>query len=84
MSRHYDSINAYFCAFMELDLMVFTPNLNLRYRKELVAYLEEDLRIDMEDLVKFDTDLLSEICKVSKKKVMIQNLIKIIEDERNI
>lgn len=64
------------------DLIALTPNLNIRYRKGLIEFLEEDIRMEMDDLLKFDTGLLKEICKNSKKKNTIQNLIKIIEDER--
>ena len=66
------------------DLIVFTPNLNLRYRKEMMAYLQEDLRLDMDEVTRFDIDLIKSIQKVSRKKHSIELLIKIIEDERNV
>ena len=66
------------------DLIVFTPGLNLRYRKEIIEYLEEDLRIDIDDIMRLDVDLLHRIAQTSRKKTTINALIKIIEDGRNV
>ena len=66
------------------DLIIFTPNLNLRYIGEIRKYLEEDIRIDMEELAKLDTEILRQCAAVGRKKPMIDKLIKIIESERNI
>ena len=66
------------------DLIVFTPGVNLRYRKEIISYLEEDLRIDLADIMDFDIDLLRRIALVSRKKTTINTIIKIIEDGRNV
>lgn len=61
------------------DLIADTSHLNLRYRKEILVWLEEDIRFDMDELFHFDTDILREYAKVGKKKTMINQLIKIIE-----
>lgn len=66
------------------DLMIFTPHLNLRYNAEIRTYLEEDLRIDLDDLREFNTDILKECAELGKKRTMVKQLIRIIEDERNI
>lgn len=66
------------------DLLVFTPNLNLRYTEEVKAWLEEDMRFDMEDLVKFDIEILRRCIAIGRKKKMINQIIKIIEDERHV
>ena len=66
------------------DLMVFTPNLNLRYQTSMRDYLEEDIRFDMDALLNFDLDIIKECAEVSRKKTMLKQLIKFIENERNI
>ena len=66
------------------DLMIYTPNLNLRYLSEIKSFLKEDLRFEMDELKTFDLDLLRECQKRGRKKGMISQLIKIIENERNI
>ena len=61
------------------DLISDISHLNLRYRKEILVWLEEDIRFDMDELFHFDTGILREYAKVGKKKTMINQLIKIIE-----
>ncbi|MBQ6771615.1 MAG: hypothetical protein IJP44_11640 [Bacteroidales bacterium] len=61
------------------DLIADISHLNLRYRKEILVWLEEDVRFDMDELFHFDTGILREYAKVGKKKTMIEQLIKIIE-----
>ena len=65
------------------DLIADISNLNLRYRKEILVWLEEDLRFDMDEFFHFDTGILREYAKVGKKKTMINQLIKIIEHEHH-
>ena len=66
------------------DKIIFTPYLNLRYREETLRFLEEDLRLDMEQFYKMDTELLRQCAEVSRKKIMINQLIKLIDNERSI
>lgn len=66
------------------DLMVSTPNLNLRYRRGVREFLEEDLRLDTEELARMDTGIIRECAKVAKKSNMLGQLIKFINDERHI
>jgi hypothetical protein len=61
------------------DLIVNTSNLNLRYQKELLTYLEEDLRFDMDELYKMNVSIFEQCLQFCKKKVTIGNLIKIIK-----
>ena len=61
------------------DLISNISNLNLRYKKEILVWLEEDIRFDMDELFNFDTSILREYAKVGKKKNMINQIIKIIE-----
>lgn len=61
------------------DLIADTSYLNLRYKNEILIWLEEDIRFNMDELSRFDTGILREYAKVGKKKNMINQLIKIIE-----
>lgn len=61
------------------DLIADTRHLNLRYKNEILVWLEEDIRFDMDELARFDTDIMRAYAKVGKKKNMILQLIKIIE-----
>lgn len=61
------------------DLIADISYLNLRYRNEILIWLEEDIRFNMDELFRFDTGILREYAKVGKKKNMINQLIKIIE-----
>jgi len=66
------------------DLIIFTPNLSLRYSDEIRAWLEEDLRFDMDSLYRFNTDIMRSCASLGKKKQIINNIIKLIEHERAI
>jgi predicted transcriptional regulator of viral defense system len=66
------------------DLMVYTPHLNLRFQTEIRDYLESDIRFDMDELVNLNLDIIKECAKVSRKKNMLNQLLKFIENERNI
>lgn len=66
------------------DLISDISHLNLRYRNEILVWLEEDIRFDMDELVRFDTSIMMEYAKVGKKKNMILQLIKIIESLKSI
>lgn len=61
------------------DLIANISHLNLRYRKEILVWLEEDIRFDMDELFHFDTNILKAYAKVGKKKNMINQIVKIIE-----
>ena len=61
------------------DLIADISYLNLRYRNEILIWLEEDIRFDMDELFRLDTSILREYAKVGKKKNMITQLIRIIE-----
>lgn len=66
------------------DLMVYTPNLNIRSQSALREYLEDDIRLDMDELPNFNTDILEECAKLSRKKTMLNQLINFISHERDI
>lgn len=66
------------------DLMIFTPDLNLRYLKEIGQYLEENLRIDLSGLNGFNLGILRECATYGRKKTMINQLFKFIGNGRNV
>jgi hypothetical protein len=47
--------------------------------KSLAAYLEEDLRIDMDILTELDTDIIEQCSCIGRKEQTFKNLIKIIK-----
>lgn len=61
------------------DLIINTPNLNLRFQKDLLTYLEDDLRFDMDTFYQMDTSIFEQCALVGKKKAIITNIIKIIQ-----
>lgn len=63
------------------DLMAATPRLSLRYRKDMMHYLEEDIRFEMDELSRFNISLLKDIAAVSPKPVTVRTLINFLTHE---
>ncbi len=63
------------------DLIAYTPKLSPRFISSMRTYLEEDLRLDMEQFYKMDVEIFRECAKVGKKSAEINNIIKILENE---
>jgi len=61
------------------DLVCSTPGLTLRYQKETAAYLEEDLRLDMDAFRQFDAGILLECARKGKKRHTIESIIRLLE-----
>ena len=61
------------------DLICMTSHLNLRYMRETMTYLEEDLRLDMDAFFGMDKSIFEQCAQVGAKKTMIETLIKLIE-----
>ncbi|HEY5592712.1 MAG TPA: hypothetical protein VIK55_17050 [Paludibacter sp.] len=59
------------------DLIIHTPNLNLRFQKDTLAYLEDDLRFDMDAFYRMDSYIFEQCAQVGKKKAIIANILKI-------
>ncbi|MCI1683679.1 MAG: hypothetical protein LKI39_14150 [Bacteroides sp.] len=57
------------------DLIANSPKVNLRYRKDVEIYLEEDIRMDMDDFKNMDTNIFERYIKVGKKANSIQTLL---------
>ena len=61
------------------DYIISTPRLPLRFLKDTYVFLEEDLRLDMDDFMEMNVDIFKQCAAVSKKQQAINNLIKILE-----
>lgn len=61
------------------DLVAQTPGLNLRYKKETAAYLEEDLRLDMEALRDMDMEIFRQYATIGKKAESINAIINLLK-----
>ena len=61
------------------DLIANSPKVNLRYLKDVETYLEEDIRMDIEELKKMDIAIFENYAQVGKKAPSIKTLIKYIK-----
>lgn len=62
--------------------MAYTPKLRPRFVKSIKIFLEDDLRLDMDQFYKMDPQLFIEYALHSKKKNEIKNLIKLLQNKR--
>lgn len=60
------------------DLIANSPNVNLRYLKDAEAYLEEDIRMEMENFKQMNADIFEQYIKVGKKVESIRTLLKLL------
>ena len=60
------------------DLIASSPMLNLRFLKEAVAYIEDDIRMDMDDFKKLDPKIFQDYIQVGKKPDSIKTLLKLL------
>lgn len=58
------------------DLIANSSKVNLRFLKDVENYLENDIRMNMDELHKFDTTILEEYIKVGKKADSIATVLK--------
>ena len=61
------------------DLIACSPKVNLRYMKDVENYLEEDIRLDMEEFRKMDRTVFEEYASVGKKAESIRTLLKFLK-----
>jgi len=61
------------------DLIANSSRVNLRYMKETSVFLEEDLRMEIEDLKKMDAEIFEEYASVGKKAESIRTLLKLLK-----
>lgn len=61
------------------DLIANSTRVNLRYLKDVEKYLEEDIRMEMEDFKQMNPDVFEEYIKVGKKAESIRTLLKLMK-----
>lgn len=62
------------------DLVANTPYVNLRYIKEARLYLEEDIRLDMDEFFKMEASILEEYAGMGKKRDTILTILKLLRN----
>ena len=58
------------------DLIANSSQVNLRYMKDVETYLEQDIRMDMDEFYKMDETIFEDYIKVGKKADSISTLLK--------
>lgn len=58
------------------DLIANSSKVNLRYMKDVEMYLEQDIRMDMEEFYKMDATIFEDYITVGKKADSISTLLK--------
>lgn len=58
------------------DLIANSSQVNLRYMKDVETYLEQDIRMDMDEFNKMDETIFEDYIKVGKKADSISTLLK--------
>lgn len=61
------------------DLICSTAGLNIRFQKDVIPFLEEYFRFDMEAFFRMDVSIFERCAKVCKKAISIHNIIKILK-----
>ncbi len=60
------------------DLIANSSNVNLRYIKDVEIYLEQDIRMDMDEFYKMDETIFGDYIEVGKKADSISILLKLL------
>ena len=61
------------------DLIANSAKVNLRYVKDVEIYLEEDIRMEMEDFRQLDPKIFEAYAAVGKKADSIRTLLKLLK-----
>ena len=61
------------------DLIANSSKVNLRYMKDVEIYLEQDIRMDMDEFYKMDATILEDYIKVGKKADSISTLLRFLK-----
>ncbi len=61
------------------DLMLFRSRLNLRYKREILTFLREDLRLDMEAFAQFRPEVFHAVAACGKKALLMTQLASLLE-----
>lgn len=60
------------------DVIIYTPQLRLRYMKALQTYFTDDLRLDMDEFYKMNITVFEECAAHNKKSEDLNNIIKLL------
>jgi predicted transcriptional regulator of viral defense system len=60
-----------------IDYIETTPNLNLRYKRETLEWMENDMRMDTEELSSMNLNIFKQYMLNGKKTNMLSNIVKI-------
>ena len=60
------------------DLIANSSKVNLRYMKDVEIYLEQDIRMDMDEFYKMDETIFEDYIEVGKKADSISILLKLL------
>ena len=60
------------------DLIANSSKVNLRYIKDVEIYLEQDIRMDMDEFYKMDETIFGDYIEVGKKADSISILLKLL------
>lgn len=63
------------------DLIANQPGINLRYKKEALEFLEENLRFDMDKFCQFKPEIFLAYAKNGKKSTSILTILKLLQHE---
>ena len=61
------------------DLIANSPMVNLRYLKDVETYLEQDIRMELEDFCNMDIRIFEQYASVGKKANSIETLIRYLQ-----
>jgi len=61
------------------DLIANSPKVNLRYLKDAEIYLEEDIRMELEDFRQMNVEIFEQYIKVGKKTESIRTLLRLVK-----
>ena len=64
------------------DLIANSPSVNLRSIKDAETYLEEDIRMEMDDFLMMNVNIFEEYAKTGKKSESIRTLIKLLNNDK--
>ena len=66
------------------DLIAHSPKVNLRYLKDVEPYIEEDIRMNLDDLRNMDISIFERYTQVGKKANSIKTLIKYLKNNTSV
>lgn len=61
------------------DLIANSPKVNLRYLKDAEIYLEEDIRMELEDFKQMNVEIFEKYINVGKKNESIRTLLRLMK-----